>query len=410
MNAFGLSWRYLWSRPLATSLNLILLTLGLASMAFVILVRDHAGRAFERDLAGIDAVVGAKGSPMQLILAGVFHIDVPPGNIPLVEARRLGEHPQVAQWIPLSLGDNLQGFRIVGTTHTYPQHYGAQLSQGALWSVPLEAVLGAQVAASTGLQPGQAFQGAHGLGNGGAVHEATPHRVTGVLAPCGCVLDRLVLTATESVWQVHDDIHTDPSMDPAERAELAEALAAEREITMALLRYRTPMAAASFPRHVNQSTSMQAAAPALEISRLLQMVGVGTELLRALTAVLLAVAGLSVFIALWNAVRERRADLAMLRMLGAPPRRLAGLLLLEAFWLALLACAMGLLAAYGLVALAGHWLEAAQSLALAPWRWVPDLIWVPVLAAGVAWLAACLPVVQAYRIDVFQLLNARSVP
>lgn len=409
MNAFGLSWRYLWSRPLATALNLILLTLGLASMAFVILVRDHAERAFERDLAGIDVVVGAKGSPMQLILAGVFHIDVPPGNIPLTEAKRLAEHPQVAQWIPLSLGDNLQGFRIVGTTHDYPQHYGAQLAQGALWSAPLEAVLGAQVAATTGLQPGTAFQGAHGLGSGGAVHEATPYRVTGVLAPCGCVLDRLVLTAAESVWQVHDDIHMDASMDAAERAEVAEALAAEREITLALLRYRTPLAAASFPRFVNQSTSLQAAAPALEISRLLQMVGVGTELLRALTAVLLAVAGLSVFIALWNAVRERRADLAMLRMLGAPAWRLATLLVLEAFWLALLACGLGLLAAYGLVALAGQWLEAAQSLSLSAWQWVPELVWVPVLAIGVALASACLPVVNAYRTDVFQLLNARSV-
>ena len=409
MNAFGLSWRYLWSRPLATALNLILLTLGLASMAFVILVRDHAERAFERDLAGIDVVVGAKGSPMQLILAGVFHIDVPPGNIPLAEAQRLASHPQVAQWIPLSLGDNLQGFRIVGTTHEYPQHYGARLALGALWSAPLEAVLGAQAATATGLQPGMAFHGAHGLGSGGAVHEATPYRVTGVLAPCGCVLDRLILTATESVWQVHDDIHMDASMDAAERAELAEALAAEREITLALLRYRTPLAAASFPRFVNQSTSMQAAAPALEISRLLQMVGVGTDLLRALTVVLLAVAGLSVFIALWNAVRERRADLAMLRMLGAPARRLAVLLLLEAFWLALLACGLGLLSAYGLMALAAQWLEAAQSLSLSDWQWVPGLVWVPVLAAGVALAAASLPVINAYRTDVFQLLNARSV-
>ncbi|MDP2986489.1 MAG: ABC transporter permease, partial [Hydrogenophaga sp.] len=113
MNVFGLSWRYLWSRPLATTLNLLLLALGLASMAFVLIARDQIDRAFERDLAGIDVVVGAKGSPMQLILAGVFHIDVPPGNIPLAEVQRLAQHPQVAKLIPLSLGDNLQGFRIV---------------------------------------------------------------------------------------------------------------------------------------------------------------------------------------------------------------------------------------------------------------------------------------------------------
>lgn len=407
MNVLTLSWRYLWSRPLASALNLLLLALGLASMAFVLIARDQVDRAFERDLAGIDAVVGAKGSPMQLILAGVFHLDVPPGNIPLAEARRLAEHPQVAQLIPLSLGDNLGGFRIVGTTHDYPAHYGAQLAQGALWQAPLEAVLGAQVAARTGLKVGQAFEGAHGLGAGGSSHGETPYTVTGVLAPCGCVLDRLVLTATESVWRVHDDMHAGANMDEAERAELAEALAAEREITLALIRYRTPLAAVSLPRFINETTSLQAAAPAVEITRLLSMVGVGTQVLRGLAAVLLGVAGLSVFIALWSAVRERRADLAMLRMLGAPPRRVAALLLCEALWLALLACALGLLAAHALTALMGEILMARHSLAITGWQWVPGEAWVPVLAVGVAVVAALLPTVHAYRVDVTQLLNSR---
>ena len=407
MNVLSLSWRYLWSRPLATALNLLLLALGLASMAFVLIARDQVDRAFERDLAGIDVVVGAKGSPMQLILAGVFHLDVPPGNIPLAEAQALAQHPQVAQLIPLSLGDNLGGFRIVGTTHDYPAHYNAQLTEGALWQEPLEAVLGAQVAARTGLKPGQSFEGAHGLGVGGSSHGDTPYTVTGVLAPCGCVLDRLVLTATESVWRVHDDMHASANMSEAERAELAEALAEEREITLALVRYRTPLAAVSFPRYINQTTALQAAAPAVEITRLLSMVGVGTQVLRALAAVLLVMAGLSVFIALWGAVRERRADLAMLRMLGAAPARVATLLLCEALWLAVLACALGLLAAHGLAALMGEMLMARHSLAITGWQWVPGEAWVPALAFGVAVVAALLPAISAYRVDVTQLLDSR---
>jgi putative ABC transport system permease protein len=405
MNVATLSWRYLWSRPLATTLNLLLLTLGLASMAMVLIARDQVERAFERDLAGIDVVVGAKGSPMQLILAGVFHIDVPSGNIPLAEAGKLAQHPQVAQLIPLSLGDNLQGFRIVGTTHDYPAHYGAQLASGAWWQRPLEVVLGAQAAAITGLRLGQAFEGAHGLGVGGASHGETPYTVTGLLAPCGCVLDRLILTATESVWRVHDDMHAGEGMSEAERAELDAALQDEREITLALIRYCTPMAAVSFPRFVNETTSMQAAAPALEITRLLAMVGVGTQVLHGLTAVLLAVAGLSVFIALWSAVRERRGDLAMLRMLGAPPARVSALLLCEALWLALLACALGLLAAHALTALLGQMLVARHSLAISGWQWVPAEGWVPVLAFGVAVVSALLPAISAYRLDVTSLLN-----
>lgn len=407
MNVFSLSWRYLWSRPLTTALNLLLLALGLASMAFLLIARDQVDRAFERDLAGIDAVVGAKGSPMQLILAGVFHLDLPPGNIPLAEVRELEKNPQVAQLIPLSLGDNLGGFRIVGTTHAYPAHYGAKLAQGALWQAPLQAVLGAQVAQRTELQVGQAFEGAHGLGAGGAVHGDTLYNVTGVLAPCGCVLDRLVLTATESVWRVHDDMHAGANMSQEERAELDEALAEDREVTLALIRYSSPLAAVSFPRFVNQSTSMQAAAPAVEITRLLNMVGVGTQVLRALAAVLVVVAGLSVFIALWSAVRERRPDLAMLRMLGAPPARVAALLLCEAVWLAALACVFGLLAAHALTAVAGEVLMARHSLAISGWQWVPGETWVPVLAFGVAVVAALLPAIHAYRIDVTQLLNSR---
>lgn len=403
MNVWSLSWRYLWSRPLSTALNLLLLTLGLASMAFVLIAQHQVDRAFERDLQGIDAVVGAKGSPMQLILAGVFHIDVPPGNIPLDEVKKLRAHPQVAQLIPLSLGDNLAGFRIVGTTPDYAAHYGVALAQGAFWTGPMQAVLGAQVARATGLTVGRTFVGAHGLGSGGAMHGEALYTVSGVLAPCGCVLDRLVLTATESVWKVHDDMHATDDMDEEDRA----AIEADREVTLALIRYRTPLAAASFPRFINDSTPLQAASPAVEITRLLSMVGVGTRVLQGLGAVLLAVAGLSVFIALWGAVRERRHDLAMLRMLGAPPARVGALVLCESLWLALMACALGLLAAHGLTALAGQMLMDQQSLAIAGWQWVPAVGWVPLLALGVAVVAALVPALSAYRVDVTPLLNTR---
>ena len=95
-----MAWRYLWSRPLAAALNLLLLALGLAAITLVLLVSTQLDRAFERDLEGIDLVVGAKGSPLQLILAGVFHIDVPTGNIPLQEVQALQQNPLVAQVVP----------------------------------------------------------------------------------------------------------------------------------------------------------------------------------------------------------------------------------------------------------------------------------------------------------------------
>ena len=398
MKLLALSFRYLWSRPLAAALNLLLLTLGLASITFVLLVSDQIDRAFERDLAGIDLVVGAKGSPMQLILAGVFHIDVPPGNIPLDEVQELAKNPQVAQLIPLSLGDSYRGFRIVGTTPDYITHYQAALAQGALWTAPMQAVAGAQAAQAAGLKAGDRFIGSHGLGGGGHAHGENPYTVSGVLAPCGCVLDRLIVTATESVWQVHEKA---TATDDEDR----KALEAEREVTVALIRYKSPLAAVTFPRYVNSSTSMQAAAPAVEVTRLLRMVGVGTEVLKGMGAVLLLTAALSVFIALWNAVREREADLAMLRMLGAPPGRLVALLLCEALWLAVLASILGLLAGHGLTGLVGYLLQAEKSLPVSAWTWVPGEVWVPVAAVAVAALAALLPAIGAYRVDAGRLLN-----
>ena len=400
MTTLVLAWRYLWSRPLSAALNLLLLSLGLASITFLLLVSHRINTAFERDLAAIDVVVGAKGSPMQLILSGVFHLDVPTGNVPLAAIKALEAQPQVAEIIPLSLGDSFRGFRIVGTTPAYAAHYGAQLATGGLWAQPMQAVIGARVASQTGLKVGDQFAGTHGLGGGGDVHQQTPYTVVGVLAANASVLDRLVLTATESVWKVHE---SDTALDAEDQKILEE----EREITLALIRYKTPLAAVTFPRFINTTTDMQAAAPAVEITRLLGMVGVGIDVLRALAGVLLLTAGLSVFIALWSAVRERRADLALLRMLGAPPRKIGGLLLCEALWLALLATLVGLVAGQALAALMAWTVELEKSVMMGALSWPSELWLVPALALATAFASALLPVWEAYRIDVFELLQSR---
>jgi putative ABC transport system permease protein len=400
MKTFSLAWSYLWSRPLSAALNLLLLSLGLASITFLLLVSHQLSKAFERDLQGIDVVVGAKGSPMQLILSGVFHIDVPPGNIPLKAVQELQKHPMVAQLIPISLGDSLRSFRIVGTSADYITHYQARLAQGQVWTQPMQVVLGATAARNLGLALGNTFVGTHGLGEGGHVHGDSTYTVVGILEPSGSVLDRLILTDTASVWKVHEDY---TAVDDEDRQIMMD----EREITMALISYKSPLAAVSFPRYVNTSTEMQAAAPAMEITRLLSMLGLGTEVLRAFAGVLLLTAGLSVFIALWSAVRERRGDLALLRMLGAPPRKVAALLLLEALWLGLLAAALGVLAGQGMTAALAWLLQLDNSLLIGGMAWPRELWVVPVVALGVSLVAAILPALGAYRVSVLELLQGR---
>ena len=409
MKTLSLSWRYLWARPLAALLNVLLLGLGLASITFLLLVANQVERAFDRDLAGIDLVVGAKGSPMQLILSGVLHLDVPPGNVPLAAVNALQKNPLVAEVIPISLGDNFQAYRIVGTSLAYPAHYGAVLAQGRLWNTPMEVVLGATVARKLGLRLGDTFAGSHGLGAGGHAHGDSAYTVVGVLAANTSVLDRLILTDTASVWKVHEHPASAEDEDPKDEKDHHDhrAVEEEREVTLALVRYTSPMAAVTFPRWVNTHTEMQAASPALEVTRLLHMLGLGTDVLRAFAGMLLLTAGLSVFIALWNAVRERRGDLALLRMLGAPPGRIAALLLTEALWLGLMAALLGLVLGQCFVLALAWMLGLDQSLLLAGALWPAELLWVPALALGVSLGAALLPALGAYRSDVLQLLQSR---
>lgn len=403
MRTLALAWRYLWARPLGAALNVLLLSLGLASITFLLLVSAQLAKAFDRDLAGIDVVVGAKGSPMQLILSGVLHIDVPPGNIPLKAVRALEKHPLVASIIPISLGDNFRAYRIVGTSPAYIDHYQAQLAQGSVWNAPMQVVLGATVARKLGLQLGNTFVGSHGLGAGGHLHGDNPYTVVGILAPSGSVLDRLIITDTASVWKVHEGYTASADDSAADRAVMED----EREITMALVQYKTPMAAVSFPRYVNTSTEMQAAAPALEITRLLHMLGLGTDVLRAFAGVLLLTAGLSVFIALWSAVRERRADLALLRMLGAAPGKVASLMLCEAVWLGLVASVLGLLLGQAFAAALAWFLQLDNSLLIGGLVWPVELWVVPTLALGVSLVSALLPTLAAYRVSVLELLQTR---
>ena len=258
----------------------------------------------------------------------------------------------------------------------------------------MEAVLGAQVAANTGAGVGARFAGAHGIGGEGDEHKEAPYTVVGVLAYTGSVLDRLVLTGIESVWQVHE-VHQGPQ-DEADR----KGMEADREVTVVLLQYASPLAAATLPRQINSKSELQAASPAVETARLFRIIGVGAEALRAFAIILMIAAGLSVFIALYTALEERRYDLAVMRTLGASPRRLFGLLLLEGLGLALLGALIGVALGHLFASLLGAWLESEQQYAVSGLAWREEELWLAGAALAVGFLAALLPAWRAYRTDV----------
>ena len=397
MNLASLSASYLRARPLQTLLSLVLLALGVGTIVMLLLAVHQLEDRMGRDARGIDLVVGAKGSPMQLILSGIYHLDAPAGNIPLASVAQLEKNRMVKRVIPLALGDGWRGFRIVGAPHAYVEHYGAAV-QGRLYSKPMETVLGAEVAQRTGVGIGGTFNGAHGIGSEGGDEHDMPYTVVGVLARTGTVLDRLVLTSVESVWHVHEEAH-----EPADAAD-RKALEEDREVTVLLVQYASPLAAASLPRAINATSALQAASPALETARLFRIVGAGAEAMRAFAVVLVIAAALSVFVALYTALEQRRYELAVMRVLGASPGRLFGLLVAEGTVLALAGALAGVALGHALTSALGFWLEQAQQPSVTGLAFLPQEILVAVLAVAVGIAAAAIPAWRAYRTDVSRTL------
>ena len=362
MTVFKLVWAFIRRKPLTWAFHALTLALGVAVLTAILALNAGLSGRFQRDLAGIDLVVGAKGSPLQLIMSSVFQLDQPTGNIPLSTLPLLQQNMMVRRVVPVSLGDNVGGFRIVGTSPEYGAIYGATLAQGGWWRGPMGAVIGSEAERRLSYRVGQSFVGDHGLSPGGETHKDSPYVVTGVLKPTGTVVDRVVLTDTASVWQVHH--HED--------VEHAEALAAGtkidpndvdkspsgREITALLVSYRSAMGALMLPRYVTSMPNLQAASPAVETAHLTTLLGTGAEVLRSFGVGLLALSALGFFVALFSAVSQRRRELALLRALGGAPGLLFALIALEGLALGLVGGVAGIALGRAAAALAAH--AAAQ--------------------------------------------------
>lgn len=434
----GLAIAYMRDRPLTVALNVLLLAIAVATLVLLLQFSSQAGERFERDARGIDLVVGAKGSPLQLVLSSVYHIDQPTGNIPQGALEMLQRDPAVAQAVPLALGDNFEGFRIVGSDAGLLELYGARLAQGIAFKNPGDAVLGADVARRTGAGLGQKFIGSHGLESGegdGQGHDHAPFRTVGILAPTGTVLDRLILTSIESVWDVHGiahhddhaghdaDAHGPDEHDPADEAhhedgdhhadedhhEAASGPAElEPEITAVLVRYRNASGAMRIPSQINRQSALQAAVPAAESARLLGLFGSVIEGARLFGWLLAISAGLSLFVALWSATRAREGDLALLRVMGASPGAVFGTILLEGLLIAGLGAVAGIVLAHGLIALAVGSFPTLAELGLVASRFLPGEGYILLAVLGIGLAAALIPAIRIFRVDLARTLARLS--
>ncbi len=374
------------SRWLNCVLSILLTAFGVSIALLVTQFGNNIEDRLRNDGKGIDIVVGAKGSPLQLILSTVYHIDIPTGNIPFDKIQRIIKHPQIKTAIPLALGDNWKGFRIVGTSIDYIKHYDAKLKEGSFWKDELEVVIGSSV----NLKINDRFIGAHGLLEGGNLHKNINYKVVGLMEPTKTVLDRLILTSVNSVLEIHGLEHVEghhEEHDEGEHKEHDEGHHEEHdeghheehdeghheehdnenshnktinkdqnnseldhhdnevssEITALLLTTNSPIANINLPRYINKETPFQAANPALEITRLTSMLGLGSKSFKIFSFILIIIAALSIFSGLAANLESRVADLAVLRALGYSKNRIFKIILFEGMLIVLLGLIVGII-------------------------------------------------------------------
>ena len=415
MNLFLLVWNYLKSKPLNTALNIVLLALGIAVITVLLLFNKQLEEKISTNAKGIDLVVGAKGSPLQLILCNIFHIDFPTGNINLKEAERIAKNRLIKKTIPLALGDSYQAYRIIGTNQEYAALYEAELAQGDWWNKEMETTIGVNVAEGLQVNVGDTFESTHGLTQGGHAHEDQKFVVKGILKHTNTVLDNLILTSVESIWHVHEE-HGEEEEHDAEQVHDSTFVPSRlvpshpegdstKEVTSLLVQYRSPMAAIQLPRFINGQTNMQAASPAFETARLFTILGIGVDILMGFAYVLIFISALSIFIALYNSLKERRYDLAIMRSMGASRFKLFMSVVLEGGILTFLGSVIGLLMAHGILILMSAVLEETRNAGISGIVFYTEE-WI--ILAGSLFLGivcALLPALQAYRTDISKVLS-----
>jgi putative ABC transport system permease protein len=444
MNPLQLSWKNLTHKPLSLLLSIVLFSLGIGLISLLLLLENQLQKNFEKNLAGIDLVVGAKGSPLQLILSSMYHIDAPTGNISLKEAKPFlnPKHPLIEDAIPLSLGDNLKGYRIVGTTQDILKVYDAQIEEGKIWEHNFEVTIGVSVARELGIGLGYEFKSSHGLDdNEDLEHDhSTAFKVVGILKPTGTVIDQLILTTTQSFWLVHeheegdnheeseaneeaehehqeeahqegedhehdddhDHHHHDDKLVPKNLLEESDSA----EITALLVRFRgRNFQALNMQRNINENTDMQAATPAIEINRLFSLMDTGEQALRVLAFIIIFVSGLSVFISLYNSLKERKYELALMRVMGARPGELLLLIILEGILIALIGFIIGIMMSHAGMEVLARAMKDAYRYTFSGFQFLNQEWYLLIGALAIGFLAAIIPAVQASRTEISETLT-----
>lgn len=410
--------RSAWNRRLTLGLTLVAVALSVTLLLGVARIRQEAKDSFAQSVSGTDLVVGARTSPVQLMLYAVFRLGEASNNMRWQSYQVLASHPEVAWSIPLSLGDSHRGFPVLGTSTAYFEHFRYGSSQALAFSAGkpfadvFDAVLGAEVAEHLGYHMGDHITLSHGMsGEGLAEHADKPFTVVGILARTGTPVDRTVHISLEAMEAIHLDWQGGAPIPgfqiPAEYVRKFDLT--PKEITAALVGLKSRAAVFKMQRYINDSMpeALLGVLPGVALDQLWQVVGIAERTLLAVSAMVVVV-GLSGLIAVILAsLGERRRELAILRSVGAKPSDVFLLLTVEGLSITVLGALLGVLLLTLLTALLGPFAQSHFGLVIEP-KWVSaeELV---LLAAvvGVGLCASLVPGYRAYKLSLADGLTPR---
>ena len=409
MNIFKLSLKNIFNKPLSSTISLALLILGIGIISLLLQLNTLIKDQMDNNLKGIDMVVGAKGSPLQLILSSVYHIDSPTGNISLEEAEKISKNRMVGSSIKLLYGDNFKGYRIVGAEKKFIELYNGKIKKGKNLSKPFEVLVGSKVYNKLKIDIGDDLISSHGLRETGESHEDQSFKVVGLLEPSNSVIDQLIITLPQSVWDVHGnhdhkEEHEHDHEEEHEHDHNEEHQHDDREITAMLIKFKSPMNIIQFPRQINETTNLQAAVPSYEISRLFKLFGFGIETLSYLAYLIIIVSGFSLFINLFNSMRERKYEMALIRTLGASRLQLSTMIIFESIILTISGFILGLLFSRFGVMFVSSLMEESINYNLSSFKILNEEYWLLLLSVIIGLMASLIPAVQVYKMNISKIL------
>jgi len=419
MLLWSLAVRSLRNRALTSFLTVTSIALSVALLVGVENVRVGMRESFSGTISGTDLIVGARGGTTQLLLYSVFGLGSPTQNVSFQTYEKWANHPAVAWTIPYSLGDSHRGFRVIGTTDAFFEHFryrqgtSLELASGERLNGVFDVVVGSEVAAGLGYSVGDNIVLAHGIGSTSFIeHDNLPFTIVGILARTSTPVDRAVYTSLEGIEALHVDWRQGAPPMPGMETPVEEVLAMDltpTQVTSFLLGANSRVETLRLQREVNtdQEEALTAIIPGVTLAEMWRTVGYAEQGLVVVTVFVLLVGLLGMLVSLYTSLEARRREMAIFRAVGAGPGRILSLLVFESGLLATLGAILGVGLVYLLIVLAQAPVESRFGLfiPLRPLGGVEMIYLSGVVVAG--FLIGLIPAWKAYRNTLADGLSVR---